>query len=160
MKLICNTCFQEFERQNKRGPIPTQCTQCRRTSYKRRNAKRSPGRDKFCPTCEKAFYDDSKYNNRKSCTKECRYAFYLREKYNVTFEEANQLNKINVCKICGSTEMLRIDHCHKTGRVRNKLCHNCNTGLGMFHDDIQTLKNAVEYLENTQEYIQPIIEKK
>ena len=58
-----------------------------------------------------------------------------------------------VCAIC-STELQdkrgyspHIDHCHSTGIVRGILCFNCNAGLGMFKDNIESLKLAILYLE-------------
>ena len=40
-----------------------------------------------------------------------------------------------------------MDHCHKTKKIRGLLCHTCNSGLGMFKDNIEYLKNAIKYLE-------------
>lgn len=52
------------------------------------------------------------------------------------------------CAICRKpVEKLRIDHCHKTKEVRGLLCHHCNVALGHLKDDIQILRNAIEYLE-------------
>ena len=42
---------------------------------------------------------------------------------------------------------LAIDHCHESGIVRGLLCMPCNTGLGNFKDNVQTLLNAIKYLE-------------
>jgi len=63
----------------------------------------------------------------------------------------------NLCAICGYQETrknkngdvarLCIDHCHRTGNVRELLCHSCNTGIGKFMDDINLLKAAIAYLE-------------
>ena len=39
-----------------------------------------------------------------------------------------------------------LDHCHDTETFRGWVCHHCNTGLGAFKDDINRIKQAVEYL--------------
>lgn len=53
------------------------------------------------------------------------------------------------CKIC-STEIsensARVDHCHARGHIRGLLCNLCNVGLGAFKDNIESLKNAIKYL--------------
>lgn len=58
------------------------------------------------------------------------------------------------CAICGSVVSgnpmcsdLCIDHCHKTKKTRGLLCHQCNTGLGYFQDDLVLLENAIRYLK-------------
>lgn len=64
----------------------------------------------------------------------------------------------NKCAICNREERrksrtdgkicaLAIDHCHKTGKVRQLLCHGCNTAIGKFEDNIEYLKSAIMYLE-------------
>jgi hypothetical protein len=42
---------------------------------------------------------------------------------------------------------LSVDHCHETGQVRGLLCQRCNAILGMAKDNIEILKNSIEYLE-------------
>ncbi|AXH66794.1 HNH endonuclease [Streptomyces phage StarPlatinum] len=54
------------------------------------------------------------------------------------------------CAICDyefsdATEM-RLDHCHSTDKIRGVLCNKCNTGIGMFRDDVNLLRKAIEYL--------------
>lgn len=59
----------------------------------------------------------------------------------------------NRCAICHRLEFseskryLSIDHNHQTGKVRALLCGKCNTILGMAGDNIEILRNAVDYLE-------------
>lgn len=51
------------------------------------------------------------------------------------------------CMLCHKpTNKLHIDHNHETGEVRGLLCGSCNRGLGMFHDNTETLTAAIEYL--------------
>jgi hypothetical protein len=42
-----------------------------------------------------------------------------------------------------------LDHCHLTGKLRGFLHQGCNKGLGHLNDDLQKLKQAVAYLEQT-----------
>jgi hypothetical protein len=46
-------------------------------------------------------------------------------------------------------EVARVDHCHKTGRVRGLLCNRCNTLLGKAEDDPKILATAARYLQET-----------
>lgn len=68
--------------------------------------------------------------------------------------EQRQRHQKYRCLICrrkfdgdGRYDRLHIDHDHKTGKVRGLLCHNCNTGLGVFRDKKISLENAIRYLE-------------
>lgn len=65
--------------------------------------------------------------------------------YGITIEQAEEIYKRG-CAICRSVENLCIDHCHKTGSIRDCLCSNCNKGLGLFKDSIDLLDKAKEYL--------------
>lgn len=67
--------------------------------------------------------------------------------YNLMLEQ--QDNKCAICQREASTEQYKtfnIDHNHKTGEIRGLLCNNCNTGLGLFKDDVVLLNKAIEYL--------------
>jgi len=56
------------------------------------------------------------------------------------------------CAICGDDLKSRpvkhthADHCHETKMPRGVLCTQCNTGLGLFKDDIERLQKAIAYL--------------
>ena len=80
----------------------------------------------------------------------------IRRKYGITQQQYNEMlqEQNNGCAICGKTEepdgrRLAIDHCHSTGKVRGVLCNNCNNGLGAFGDNINNIKQAIQYLENS-----------
>ena len=55
------------------------------------------------------------------------------------------------CAICPRAptekQRLRVDHCHKTGKVRALLCMQCNSGLGLLGDSFDTLLTAAKYLQ-------------
>lgn len=56
-----------------------------------------------------------------------------------------------ICRrVCKSGRALAVDHCHKSGRIRDLLCGGCNGGLGLFKDDPALLRLAAEYLEKHQ----------
>lgn len=62
------------------------------------------------------------------------------------------LEQDNKCAICGDKLKAgvggrSIDHCHSTGKVRGILCMKCNTTLGMYKENIKTLKSMITYLE-------------
>ena len=55
-----------------------------------------------------------------------------------------------VCAICKEKpkgSRLSVDHVHGTDQVRGLLCNLCNPALGLFKDNPDRLKRAIEYLE-------------
>ena len=80
----------------------------------------------------------------------------IRKQYGITLEEYNNMLEAQdyKCAICGNEDeiegrRLAIDHCHSTGNVRGLLCGKCNRGLGLFYDNQELLKQAIQYLENS-----------
>lgn len=75
-------------------------------------------------------------------------------KFNINKEDYIKMLDLqkNKCLICNIDKDkvkkdFAVDHCHKTGKVRGLLCSNCNTGIGMFNDNIDNLLNAIKYLK-------------
>ena len=72
----------------------------------------------------------------------------------ITPGEVLALEQDTNCAICGkgfdSTRDQHIDHCHKTNAIRGVLCSGCNTGLGGFKDNPESLRRAALYLEANQ----------
>lgn len=73
-------------------------------------------------------------------------------KYGLTPESYAQLldKQGGVCAICSKQEegkRLAVDHDHESGKVRGLLCGQCNTGLGKFYDNVDTLSKAILYLQ-------------
>lgn len=71
----------------------------------------------------------------------------LAKTYGVSETRIRELEQQNRCAICGRDGRLDIDHCHASGKIRARLCGNCNRGLGYFKESITNLCNAVCYLE-------------
>ena len=54
------------------------------------------------------------------------------------------------CAICGESfndHTSHIDHDHFTGKVRGILCSNCNSALGLVHDNLNILGAMIVYLK-------------
>ncbi|QBP05798.1 putative integration and excision endonuclease VII [Synechococcus phage S-B28] len=91
------------------------------------------------------------YCSTKARTAHIKSKYGLSEKdYTILFEKQQ-----GRCKICGKENPddyhgLCVDHDHKTGKVRGLLCHNCNSALGNFYDNVDYLLSAVDYLRNQQ----------
>lgn len=45
-----------------------------------------------------------------------------------------------ICEICGKTEKLCVDHCHKTKKFRGLLCQACNRALGWFENNKENIE--------------------
>jgi len=81
---------------------------------------------------------------------------YRREHvHGVTPEQFNNmiLSANNCCQICkkpfGNNRATtpHIDHNHKTGEIRGLLCKFCNSGIGMFMENITIMETAIKYIE-------------
>jgi translation initiation factor 2 beta subunit (eIF-2beta)/eIF-5 len=84
----------------------------------------------------------------------------IRRKFGMTRDEYNKkLQEQNgVCAICkqpettftnktGEIKNLSVDHCHKTGKIRELLCFSCNSGIGKVKESIPLLEAMIEYLK-------------
>lgn len=152
----CSKCkkekpFNEFAKDSRRyDKLTTQCKECR-NAHSRQYYKDNP--DKRISLNKRQTENRKKYYDSPEGVISSRRA-HLKRKYNITLEEYNQMSESqdNKCKICGQEnmdgryEVLAVDHCHTTGKIRGLLCGNCNLALGNFKDDIQLLKNAIIYL--------------
>lgn len=77
----------------------------------------------------------------------------LKSSFGISIEDYHDMliYQGGVCAICakdnnGTYKHFAVDHDHATGRVRGLLCSDCNTGLGLFKDEISLLDNAKKYL--------------
>lgn len=131
-----------------------------------RGSKSKSGRQGRCKACAAAWYQANKEQirakqnahlaaNREAVNRRARERYNVKYKvrrlvkmYGIPEEEVLALLTQATCFLCGRSETrLGIDHCHATGRVRGRLCVNCNNGLGRFKDDPILLRRAADYLE-------------
>ena len=77
----------------------------------------------------------------------------LKLNYGLTEKDYDEIliRQNNVCALCKNTckvyPVLCVDHDHATDKIRGLLCSNCNKALGLFKDNVETLKIAISYLE-------------
>ena len=78
----------------------------------------------------------------------------LKRTYGITLDQYKELfeQQEGKCRICGKhsdecPRSLDVDHNHTNGKIRGLLCNKCNQALGLFNDNVDTLRRAIEYLE-------------
>ena len=117
-----------------------------------KRSNRASGRQPYCKDCHNKKTRD-KYDSKVMKDYDLMRAYGLNLKqYEELFLQQN-----GCCKICKKhiselnnkhKKSLCVDHCHKTNKIRGLLCDKCNRGIGLLNDDIDILKNAVEYLQS------------
>lgn len=120
--------------------------------------KNRPNPRKICKLCKSRKDAKNLSYERKEKIKEYKKAYYKSGRGKDIWEKC----KYGVCKseldydyclICGSKNMIHIDHCHKTNKFRGLLCSKCNTGLGMFDENINKMENAIKYIKIWQHFL-------
>lgn len=132
------------------------CRQCRSELYKEDYAK-DP--EKYRERGRRATnkYKEHKYLYTRNCYALSRYGISSDELVSIATSRA--IEQDGRCAICGRVadvvglvkergkSRLVMDHNHQNGQMRGLLCDLCNTALGKFGDNKETLMSAVEYLE-------------
>ena len=112
-----------------------------------------------CPVCRNIF--NVNRSNHVYCTVECgNRAKKIRKRYDLSPDDVVKMYKKQNgrCAICGvkgdvfelgfnKRPTLAIDHDHRTGKVRELLCIECNLGIGKLKDCWKVVKNAFKYLK-------------
>ena len=126
-----------------------------------KNKSQSDGMQGFCRSCGKIKQSEWRIENREKanmiaakCHRKKRFGID-----NTVYEQMLQ-DQDERCAIChekciaktinGVQKSLAIDHCHRTGKIRGLLCTRCNTALGLFEDNLEKIKAAIDYLEKYQ----------
>jgi len=78
----------------------------------------------------------------------------LEKLYGIDEEEYDKMfvSQDGCCAICSihqskTKNRFVVDHCHQSSKVRGLLCKQCNIGLGMFKDNVETMSKAIAYLQ-------------
>jgi hypothetical protein len=112
-----------------------------------------------CRVCEVPKYlgqfskDKKNKSGRRRICKECASSQDRCRKYGLTFKQMfSMIKKQKKCAICEKPlQNFVVDHDHTTGKVRELLCSQCNTGLGLFKENETYLLNAIIYIEKHKE---------
>lgn len=145
-----------------------ECYDCKRpTSPDGFYVKKETGRRyRSCKLCFRKKASDWKAKNRsrvqdsqKKWHDENYRDYALRRQFGLTQADYNKIRdrQNNLCAICGDGETrkdhktqrvtsLAVDHCHKSGKIRELLCSRCNLVLGRVSDETALLKKMVKYL--------------
>lgn len=73
------------------------------------------------------------------------------KQYGLTIEQFEEIEQLQQgrCAICSKvpSRRLDVDHNHTTGVVRQLLCANCNTAVGLLQEDPSLALKLAEYLQ-------------
>lgn len=124
-----------------------QCKTCRKECRERNRTSIRASQKRHYHKNKAARYKNWKEWSSKN--KEYYNIFKVAKKYDLTIEEYCKLrdDQSSKCFICGSNVRLTVDHNHTTGKIRKLLCATCNSGLGLFKENPESLRKAAEYCE-------------
>jgi hypothetical protein len=133
------------------------CSQACRNRFNYENAA-GPKSQRACDVCGTRF--NSRFKRSRFCSETC-YTRDVRKKLRVrgrglTVETLDRMvaEAAGLCAICREPfDVAHLDHCHQTSRPRGILCRSCNSGLGLFKDDVERLQAAIDYLMQFKERV-------
>lgn len=152
---VCRRCGQDY---TPSIPLQKVCNVCRTTcsgcgkslTEKNWDSRGHKNRKQFrCKACVAAGVKRSWHSKSREYQRD----YDLRRHYGISLAEYDKLyiDQRGRCAICDEAYgVLRVDHCHVSGKVRGLLCNGCNRGLGFFDDSAEKLYNAVRYLDGYQ----------
>ena len=152
--------FEDFYfTRGRRHRLSGECKPCHRERFRIAGywKNRSPERKRQVREVHRRWYIKKRSDPAKVEQDRQRNRDHQRKKvYGITSEDFNALLQAqnDRCAICKSLptqrstkeNVLHVDHCHNTGKVRGLLCLSCNHGLGKFRDSPTLLRQAAEYL--------------
>lgn len=103
---------------------------------------------------------DGRMNQCRSCVQKNSKGRHLKHRFGLSLEDFNQMvvSQDGRCLICNRQFDLtlgpknnmtpRVDHDHKTSRVRALLCSACNSALGFIGESIDRCLGMISYIKN------------
>ena len=142
-----------------------QCTKCKEfklASNFAKDCKKVNGLTSHCRSCRNEYRKTHYYKNliheqnrvkeyRKNNVEKVKASnrnTKLKKAYGITQEEFLEMSskQDNKCACCGQETKLVVDHCHTTKRIRELLCGNCNTALGLLNENLNIVQNLETYI--------------
>lgn len=157
----CKECTRAYDQEminrirQRQIPLKKKCCRCKQEKDSGQFHKRLRNADGLRSECiECTRLQEKDYRTRKP---EQGFLCKIKQKYGLSLEDYNLLlaESEGKCSICKEEVKLVVDHSHATGKVRGLLCQNCNAGLGMFGDKTGLLKEAIKYLEKSNDEVCP-----
>lgn len=127
----------------------SRCKETKPTTYFSRDRYRESGLKSACKACSNGYFSQWRARNINEVRRSDRINHYVRE-YGLPLEQAESLadgNRHGICAICGTATNLVVDHCHKSGAFRARICSPCNSAIGYAKENIQTLENMIAYIK-------------
>lgn len=132
------------------------CTRCHEYKLWSEFDPRCDGVNGCKSRCRECLNEDARRYNKEYGNEKSR-----NEKHGLLFGQFEKMVKEQnyKCKICGCVMVLeagksnsvKVDHKHKTGKVRGLLCNNCNLWLGACKENVCALARAIIYIKNEGE---------
>ena len=119
----------------------TSCSEIKTVNSFRKNSTYTHGVTHQCKDCLRGYNRENKRS------------WNIKNIYGLSLERYDEMiiEQDSKCKLCDTDfsnmkTQPHIDHCHSSNQVRGLLCSNCNTALGLFKDNTDTLRKAIKYL--------------
>lgn len=128
------------------------CTKCDRSDVEFfKDASKKDGLRPSCKQCDSKYWKSRDWTEKQKQKRVLYSRRHAMKQYGMTLEEYDvrfQQQK-GLCAICQQPDdkMLSVDHCHRSGNVRQLLCRRCNLVLGSVNDDVALLYQLISYLE-------------
>ena len=102
--------------------------------------------------CQKSHNENPSHPTRNKPRESMR-SYHLKHRFGISEADVDAMLEAQggLCALCREAPAVHVDHDHVTGKVRAILCEPCNGGLGLFKDDPNAIRRAIDYLERAAE---------